>query len=87
MKIFIAVAVLLALSGCSNPISEWTQTGPFNLKTIRGFEDCTLSTVWTGNVTLYMVRCPNSTVSTTRTGKNPIRTITVDGVEYTAKEK
>lgn len=87
MKIFIAVAVLLALSGCGQPAEQWKSAASGDLKKVQGLEDCRATTIDTGASPLYVIRCPNSTVSTTRTGKNPVRTITEDGVEYEAKEK
>lgn len=85
MKRLILIPVVLMLAACQKPVDEWTQTPPLDLKTIKGLEDCTYSRVYTGSNHLYIVRCPGSTVSTTTSGKNPVNTITVDGVEYVQK--
>lgn len=83
-KITIALAALM-LAGCGKPPDQWQSSTPVTLTNIKGFEDCYASLINTGSYHLYAIRCPNSTVNTTTSGKTPARTITVDGVEYVEK--
>lgn len=83
MKRLILVAALaITASGCAKPVDEWEAKHPVDLKSIQGLEDCVYQRVFTDAVNLHVIRCPNSAVSTTRGGKNPATTITVDGVQY-----
>lgn len=75
-KIALAIAVLI-LAGCSKPPSEWEVQNPLDLQTVPGLQDCSYHKVFTGSIHLNIIRCPNSSVSTTTSGKNPINTTTV----------
>lgn len=86
MVIILALVLLLSLAGCSKPPDQWEPKPTVALKNIKGLEDCTYTTTWTGVVWLHIIRCPNSTVNTTTNAKSPVRTITVDGVEYVEKQ-
>lgn len=67
---------LLLLIGCD---SNFTETGRAqSFEDISGLEDCKFITLTRNLQFLYVVRCPNSTVSTRTSGKNPSTTITVD---------
>ena len=83
--ILLVLPVILILTGCPNPVNQWQSHGTGDLKQIKGLEDCTYNDVFTGATHLHIVRCPNSTVSTKTSGKDPVTTITVDGTEYIPK--
>jgi len=76
MKTVLAIMALTILVGCTRPVSEWETSSNTDMQTIPGMEDCTYRKIFTGSVHLHIIRCPNSTVSTTTSGKNPIKTIT-----------
>lgn len=85
--ILVSLVCLAFLVGCTPETKE--ESARFVLP--DELKDCkvySMSSSDTGAV-LHVMRCPNSTTSVTRSGKAPIRTITIDGVEYeaTVKEK
>lgn len=45
-------------------------------------KDCKFYNISNGNTMLHVVRCPNSSVSTQTSGKNPQNIIVIDGVSY-----
>lgn len=76
--IFVAVLAVLTLAGCENPSNKWLSSEPVMLTNVKGFEDCRYTSINTGRVELYAIRCPNSTVNTTKGGKNAVHITTVE---------
>lgn len=67
IKFTLILGLALALSACQPRTTEITQ----NFKVPTELEDCKVYILETSIKSLYVVRCPNSTVSThTETGKN-----------------
>ncbi len=67
-----AALVVLALVGCENEQSQFSEISPAKLEKPQGFEDCTFKSDNKYNETV-LVRCPNSDTSTAVTsqaGKN-----------------
>lgn len=69
MKLFIAMCMLVVLSGCT---PETYSTSGFIMP--REMEDCTLYKMRNGSGTvLYVVHCPHADTTTTLAGKHPSR--------------
>lgn len=82
MKKIFAVVAVLALVGCHAE----TRDVKANFAIPEELKDCTFTRMQSeGGSTITVVRCPNSNVSVTDHQKNPVTTITVDGVEYEKK--
>ena len=84
MKKLIAVALLalISLVGCGEPSATQVKYSvlPDELK------DCSFTQVCKTTVSCIMVvRCPNSTVTTTTQEKHKKTVVTIDGVEYVKK--
>lgn len=79
----------LGLVGCDRNTTTPAVQDPSTkaLQLTEGLEDCKIFQFqqWSGGSTITIVRCPNSTVSTTYPeGKTTATVITIDGVKYTA---
>jgi hypothetical protein len=74
---YLLIVVALILAGCAKPVEEWT-THTTDMKDVRGFKGCSMSELSTGDRYLYIVRCPNSDVTTTTDGKNPETVSAID---------
>lgn len=81
-RVVCVAALLLTVAGCT-PSTE--ERRGFIMP--AGMEDCKVYGMSDGESYLNVVRCPNSTVTTTSGGKNKVTTVVIDGVEYTTKEK
>lgn len=82
MKKIILILMILALGGCTNSYSEANYpVRPPELSDCKFFD----MTNDKGGI-ITVVRCPNSTTSTTTGGKHKKTTIVIDGVEYETKE-
>jgi len=74
------LAVALVLAGCG-PRAPLNKTDEYILP--EHLKDCSITLINSGMRELYVVRCPNSTVSTKyQEGKTTKRVITVDGETY-----
>lgn len=80
MKKLILIFLATTLFGCSKPTNQWRlsdaddNTG--TISNIKGLEDCVYYSVFTGETSLHIVRCPQSTTSVNyRCGKAKCNTI------------
>lgn len=84
MKRLFLIASLALVAGCNQETREVKyEKLPDELRDCKTFyiQDSKLAN-------LYVMRCPNSTTSVQhQSGKQTIRTVTIDGVEYELKEK
>jgi hypothetical protein len=76
MRTVVVIATLVTLVGCTKPVNDWSTSHNVGMSSIPGLEDCTYRQIYTGAVTLYVIRCPHSTVSVQASGKTPITTVT-----------
>jgi hypothetical protein len=89
MKKLLIIVVLLVIAGCCSGCSPSVESLDESF-TVRPKElkDCTIFRLgdgYMGHITV--VRCPNSTTSTTeRVGKTTQTTVVIDGVEYIQKQ-
>jgi hypothetical protein len=82
MKKFAIILAVLVLSGCKNSYSDANfPVRPPELEDCKFFH---LSNSDASHITV--VRCPNSTTSTTSGGKHKRTAVVIDGVEYHAPE-
>lgn len=85
MKNIIMLGLVVLLTACENGSKniDFSQSLP------DGFKDCKVVYVYNKDGEgVYLARCPNSTTTVKyNSGKTTRRVITVDGVEYEAKEK
>lgn len=79
MKYLICIVFVL-IAGCSKPVSQWTVTAP---QDIPGMPGCTYQFIDRGDGGMRVIRCTNSSVSTTyQQGKHSTTIYTTDnGVE------
>lgn len=78
MKYIALLVACLGLSACSSPPNEW-KVEHQDLSTVSGLQDCTYLEVYTGGRLLYVIRCPNSEVSTNfKSGKTRQSVNTID---------
>ena len=85
MKKFLVILIMsLAITACSPTASETSDS----YKIPEELNDCKFFYLYSPSKSgLNVVRCPNSSVSTTyMQGKTPTTTVTIDGVIYTRKE-
>lgn len=81
LKILIPALAVNLLAGCSPSIEVAEYPMPTELA------DCTQHRLSDGFNKIIVVRCPNSTTSTThRVGKTSRTNIVIDGVEYVPKQ-
>lgn len=72
------LALGLLLVSCTAPVNEWTVKSA-DLTTIPGLKDCSYHKVYTGERSLHVIRCPNSTVANNyQVGKAADSVTTVD---------
>ena len=79
--------ISLFLSSCDlNFKATSEETSSFTLP--EGLKDCKIYGIQNGNsMSLSVVRCPNSTVSTTyKSGKTTVTTVVIDGKKYVSEE-
>lgn len=82
---FTTAAILVALTACT-PSSRVGAPVPEHVIP-DGLKDCQFYTITTsGGSLLRIVRCPNSSTSVTKTGKNPVYTATIDSPAPAASE-
>lgn len=87
--LLVAAVASVALAGCSGSNTPQQLKTSFPLDKIRGLEDCTFNRVDPGDVysVITVVRCPNSTTSTTyQMGKTTATVVVIDGIEYVKKQ-
>lgn len=83
MKKLFFIMLVLALVGCSDRVDQ----AQINAQMPPELQDCKSFYVRVDGTQHFVMRCPNSTVSTDHNhGKYRKRTIVIDGVEYEAKE-
>ena len=71
-------AILVGLAACTPSVNVGSPV-PENIIP-EGLKDCVFYKLTTANgLTLHVARCPNSSTSVARVGKNPVYTTTVDG--------
>lgn len=82
VRISLAAAAII-LAGC-NPNYQ-----PLSMPVLPDeLKDCKFYWITNGDITMRVVRCPNSTTSTTYTsGKTTKTDVIIDGVTYRAVEK
>lgn len=90
MKTFIKTTVvaiaLLTLVGC-HPAGYVETTGEFTVVP-EALKDCGFYEIWSEGSYLRIVRCPNSTTSTTySSGKSTVTTVVIDGVTYVKQDE
>lgn len=84
----LVLLVLFLVTGCTSPVDQWSGSAPSKISAIKGFEDCVYAELYTGSRTLYLVRCPGSTVNVqTPAGKTTVNTVIINGKEYAPVEK
>lgn len=76
MRKITVILALVLMAGCTKPPSEWETKSAIDLSTVNGLEDCSYHRIYTGANHLHVIRCPKSTVSVQRAGKNPTNTVT-----------
>lgn len=72
LKSLLIISVAMTIGGCSRELKEMTD----EFKLPPELSHCSIHKMSNGglnNVYLYAVNCPNSTTSTTRSGKHPTR--------------
>lgn len=85
MKLLIVILGVIMLTGCEPSYKDYTKSFT-NLP--EGLKDCKIYGIQNGNsMSLSVVRCPNSTVSTTyKSGKTTTTTVVIDGKHYVSEE-
>ena len=85
MKLLRVVLSVVILTGCEPSYKDYTESFT-NLP--EGLKDCKIYGIQNGNsMSLSVVRCPNSTVSTTyKSGKTTATTVVIDGKKYVSEE-
>ena len=83
--IVLSLVTAFLLTGCEPSYKDYTESFT-NLP--EGLKDCKIYGIQNGNyMSLSVVRCPNSTVSTTyKSGKTTTTTVVIDGKNYEATE-
>lgn len=84
LKTALLISTILLLTGCTGPVNV-DQTVAYSEAIPDELKDCSFHLVkgdWTTNH-ITVVRCPNSTVSTSyMQGKTQQTVVVIDGVEY-----
>lgn len=82
MKFLIPISMAVFLSACTPSYA------PVSMPMLpEELKDCGFFSVSNGTDRMYVVRCPNSTTSTTyRVGKHDETTVVIDGAEYVRKD-
>lgn len=84
MKLLIVILGVIMLTGCEPSYKDYTESFT-NLP--EGLKDCKFYGVSNTDSSLDIVRCPNSTVSTTyKSGKTTVTTVVIDGKKYVSEE-
>lgn len=85
MKRVLLIASCLLIAACNPHSEDATVDFPVMPKELS---DCKIYWISGKYRALYVVRCPNSTTSTTyRQGKTSATTVVIDGVEYVKREQ
>ena len=82
--LILTVLATLLLTGCEQGLHDVK-----DLKKVPGLEDCTYYSLTPGGSTssIQVVRCPNSSTTTTyASGKTKRNVVVIDGVEYVQRE-
>lgn len=84
-KLYVAILLTIALTGCEKTLS--TSSYQDTLKNHPDFKDCIAGKLEGGYSTVTVIRCPNSSTSSTfKSGKVTHTSIVIDGVVYERKE-
>lgn len=83
MKTTLLLFSLLLLSACS----EGTRSITKEIKLPDNLKDCSVDRIdESGMPTLFVTRCPNSSTSTTASGKHPVTTTLIEDAEETRRD-
>ena len=85
MKLLMVIIGVVMLTGCGESgYKDYTESFT-NLP--EGLKDCKIYYIKNGkDMSLSVVRCPNSTVSTTyKSGKTTLTTVVIDGKKYVSE--
>lgn len=84
-KLLVSLLLLVSLTGCEKTLS--TSSYQDTLKNHPDFKDCIAGKLEGGYSTVTVIRCPNSSTSSTfKSGKVTHTSIVIDGVTYERKE-
>lgn len=77
MKYITLISLAVFLSACTPKTEDITDSGKYYVP--KALQDCNIYEMHsnTGN-RVVIVRCPNSTVSATKLGKHPTRSVTLE---------
>lgn len=82
---FFTAAVLVSLSACTPSVNVGSPVPESVIP--EGLKDCTFFQINTAaGGRLHVIRCPNSSTSVARIGKNPVYTSTSDDESYLSAE-